>query len=117
MNYTMTSPCAKCPFRNDIPGYLTKARAREIVGCITQGDGTFACHETLDYDGEDGEGEETPTTQHCAGAMILLEKLNRPNQMMRICERLGMYDAGKLKMDAAVVDSPREFIRRQRTSR
>jgi hypothetical protein len=25
MNFNMTTPCPECPFRNDIPGYLTKA--------------------------------------------------------------------------------------------
>lgn len=29
---------------------------------------------------------------HCAGAMIVLEHEERPNQIMRIAERLGFYD-------------------------
>jgi hypothetical protein len=40
--------------------------------------------------------------QHCAGAMILLEKNGCANQMMRIAERLRFYDHKRLKMDAPV---------------
>lgn len=39
---------------------------------------------------------------HCAGALIFLEKRYRPNQLMRISERLGMYDRTKLDMKAKV---------------
>lgn len=48
--------------------------------------------------------------QHCAGAMIILERLERPNQMMRICERLGLYDRRKLKMDAPVFEDFDAFV-------
>lgn len=112
MKYTMTAPCKSCPFRTDVPGFLTKTRIREIHATLLQQQQTFACHNTVDYSGdadsdEDGgsNGNVTDESQHCAGAMILLERLGRPNQMMRICERLGMYDRTKLKMDAPVFDS------------
>lgn len=39
---------------------------------------------------------------HCAGALIFLEKRNRPNQMMRIAERTGSYDRRTLDMKAPV---------------
>ena len=39
---------------------------------------------------------------HCAGALIYLEKRERPHQMMRISERLGMYDYTQLDMTADV---------------
>ena len=42
--------------------------------------------------------------------MILLEKIERPNQLMRIMERLGFYDREKLDMTAPVFDTPKEFI-------
>ena len=50
---------------------------------------------------------------HCAGALILLEKLNLPSQMMRIAERLGMYDRRKLDMLAPVFDSFVAMIKAQ----
>jgi hypothetical protein len=41
----------------------------------------------------------------------LLEKENKPDQMMRICERIGLYDARKLKTDDPdVFDSIEEFM-------
>lgn len=36
------------------------------------------------------------------GALILLEKMRRPSQMMRIAARLGIYDRSKLDMRAPV---------------
>jgi hypothetical protein len=45
---------------------------------------------------------ETEKSVHCAGMLIFLEKRNQPTQMMRICERLGLYDRTKLDMAAKV---------------
>lgn len=106
MNYSKTSPCDNCPFRSDKPFYLPAARVREIENGLVRGD--FACHKTTVFcDGEDGMGDrcETEKSLHCAGALILLEKLEQPSQMMRICERLGLYDRTKLDMSAPVYDS------------
>ncbi len=109
MKFDMVRPCLRCPFRTDIPGYLSAARVREI-GASLDG-GTFPCHNTVDYEngwGDDQESEEyTPSGNevHCAGALILLERLSRPSQMMRIAERLGFYDRRKLDMNAPVYKS------------
>lgn len=107
--FKLCKPCPKCPFRRDVGGYLTKARAREIATAIMQQDATFSCHETVAFD-DDGESTHSSNEQHCAGAAILLEKIGCANQMMRIMERLGAYDRNKLQMDAPVFDSVREFI-------
>jgi len=67
--------------------------------------GEFGCHKACEITEDEDGGEEftpTETTPHCAGALIYLEKRNRSHQMMRICERLGMYDRTKLNMKAAV---------------
>jgi hypothetical protein len=115
MKYTLVHPCSNCPFRCDVPGYLSRARAREIARALTALDQTFSCHKLNEFgeDEETGEGmvTEGERAQHCAGALILLEKLDSPNQMMRICERLGLYDRRKLKMDAPVFDTAEEFVR------
>lgn len=97
MTYNLTSPCDNCPFRNDIDPYIHSDRVEEIVGNV------FACHKTVLHD-DDGEHVETEKEKHCAGALILLEKMEQPHQMMRIMERIGQYDRRKLNMDALVYD-------------
>lgn len=108
--YSMTTPCAKCPFRKDIRAYLTSRRVREIERSLVTSE--FPCHQTtkFDYDGDHIPGDHEI---HCAGALILLEKLERPSQMMRISERLRLYDCTKLNMDAPVFDSFHEMAKAQ----
>lgn len=103
MNFNLTRPCDNCPFRTDVRPYLKKARVKEIERCLVDAQGTFPCHKTT-VDSEDGEDDlmAGPKSEHCAGAMILLECLERPNQMMRIAERLRMYDFTKLDMRSPV---------------
>jgi hypothetical protein len=116
--YSMTSPCPSCPFRTDIPAYLTAARVREIQQGLIRSE--FPCHKTTRHETDDDGGEHyipTGAEVHCAGALILLEKIGQPSQMMRIAERLGMYDAGKLKMDAPVFDTFGEMIAAQKRRR
>lgn len=107
MSYTMTSPCDSCPFRRDVDPFITTARVREIADGLVRAE--FPCHKTVKYDG-DGEWSRTGKEVHCAGALILLEKIEQPSQMMRIAERLGMYDARKLDMAAPVYDDFDEML-------
>jgi len=73
--------------------------------------GEFPCHKTtVPGPGKDDDLVATNESQHCAGALIIMEKIERPSQMMRICERLGLYDRSKLKLDAPVFDSFVEWI-------
>lgn len=110
MNHDMTKPCDQCPFRTDrLRGWLGEERAEEIAESITDRQQSFPCHKTVERD-EDGECY-SKDEQMCAGAMILLEKLTMPTQMMRIMERLRMYDRRKLDMAAPVFDSVEDFIR------
>jgi hypothetical protein len=99
MDYEQTKPCAECPFLKKFRhGFTTK----QLEGFAR---GEFACHKTCEITETDEEGAVfTPTKEshHCAGALIYLEKRNRPHQMMRIAERLGMYDRTKLDMDADI---------------
>jgi len=101
MKYDMTQPCDACPFLKKNKHGFTLKRLAEFAS------GQFPCHKTAsnnEDDYEDGEGGYVANedSQHCAGALIFCEKRNAPNQMMRICERLGMYDPRKLNMKAAV---------------
>lgn len=119
MDYTLTSPCANCPFRKTKAGMITPGRAFEISDMMLdrQG-GQFPCHKTVDYSAVEDVEEDaqvTEKTQHCAGALIFAEKIGKHGtQMMRIMERLGMYDAKKLMADPEVValvyDSREEMI-------
>lgn len=111
MKFDLVRPCKDCPFRSDIPGYLSAARVREIIDGITRRQGTFSCHKTNEFNGS--ETVETRDSQHCAGALIFLERLNRPNQLMRIAERLGAYDRSKLDMESPVWRTPKDMERAQ----
>lgn len=114
MKYSMTEPCDQCPFL--IGGGFT------WDSLVAHASGEFACHKTCKIEeDEDGFGgtfvARNENTPHCAGALIFLEKQNAPHQMMRICERLGFYDASKLNMDAKVVSKRSECRRPGPTDR
>lgn len=87
--FNRTHPCKTCPFRLEKPAvrFLGRERAEEIVDSLLD-DKTFTCHSDLDKPEKD--------KQHCVGAMIILQAMDQPNQMMRICERIGAYDRTKL---------------------
>lgn len=100
MNFDMKRPCKDCPF---IPGSSTNTtlnpgRLDSIVDTLRDG-GSFQCHKTIEHEIKD---------QHCAGALIFLERERRPNQAMRIAERLGMYDYKALDMDATIISNENE---------
>ena len=103
MNYAMTEPCDACPFLKG-SGFTWRS-------LVQHASGAFACHKTCGLDNDTGTYEPKKKSLHCAGALIFLEKHNKPHQMMRICERFGMYDRSKLSMDAPVVSSPKDCHR------
>lgn len=107
--FNLKTPCGQCPFRTDNGFILTNERVEEITGSLMAGK-SFACHKTVDYS---DEGERTTYhdgEMHCAGALIMLEHENKPNQIMRIGERLRFYDHKQLKMDAPVFKSVKDMI-------
>ncbi len=106
MKYDMTTPCDACPFLKKM-AYGPKNRGGFQEDRLEEFASTeFHCHKTgqVDEGDPDSSGDfiPTPDSQHCAGALIYLEKRERPHQMMRICERLGKYDRRKLNMKAKV---------------
>lgn len=113
MKFDLTSPCADCPFRRDIRPYLTRKRAKYFMDNMLSGQKQFVCHKTSVEDSETGETMGKDESQACAGALILLAKLKRSTQLMRLMSRIGLYDRAKLKMDAPVFDTAEEFIQRQ----
>lgn len=96
MKYTQTTPCKECPFLKSMAHAFTIKRLMEFA-C----EGSFPCHKSAEIN-EDNEFVAKQNSVACAGALIFLEKRNQPNQMMRISERLGMYDYRKLNMEADV---------------
>ena len=100
MKYTMTAPCDACPFLNT-PQMKRGFSLRRLAEFAS---GEFGCHRTCEVDDDEENSEFTPTADslHCAGALIFLEKRDRPHQMMRICERIGRYDRRLLDMKANV---------------
>lgn len=112
VNYVLKRPCPHCPFRSDIPAYLSDERVGEIQDALERG-GTFACHETT-VEGDDGEMVSTVRSQHCAGALILLEVQNDgrnggpgclANQMARFAQRFSGFDPDKLDIESPVYAS------------
>tara|TARA_R110000803_G_scaffold210841_2_gene284381 strand:- start:20185 stop:20370 length:186 start_codon:yes stop_codon:yes gene_type:complete len=53
--------------------------------------------------------EVVGSSQHCAGALIFMEKQGKQNQWMQISGRLGWYDQSKLKLDAPIFDTAEEM--------
>ena len=88
---------------------LHAERIEEIVFNLTEKQQTFSCHKTVDYSSSNG-GEENRKTEHCAGALIFLEELNKPNQMMRWMERIGVYDSHKLTDQETVYKSVEDML-------
>lgn len=107
--FALKRPCGACPFRTDRAPFLSADRARDIADAL-HADASFHCHKTLDLDADGDELEVTASSKHCAGAMIVLEHENRPNQMMRIAERLGLYDRTSLAMDSPVPESLEDWV-------
>ena len=97
MQFDLKQPCKDCPFikGSSTNRTLAEGRLNDIIDTIRH-DKTFTCHKTL----------ELPSSeqQHCAGALVFLEREKCPNQMMRIAERFGMYDRHALKMDVDLID-------------
>jgi hypothetical protein len=109
--------CGDCPFRRTGGIRLTRARARQIATAALGPQGaTFTCHKTVDYDDDAGPSGGL----HCAGALIFSERHDSPTQMMRIAERLQMYDAEQLLATpeaADIFDSLAEMLAAQRERR
>lgn len=95
-------PCAKCPFRKDVPIYLRRERREEIAQHLADG-GSFPCHGTVSWT-EDDDGEEIPDESHsllCAGALKATAAAGGSGQLQRIGERLGSIDSEKIEAAGA----------------
>jgi hypothetical protein len=106
MKYTMTTPCHWCPFVRH--SGFTFERLQEHAS------GEFACHKTCTLvDHDDGDGTVYTASKkslHCAGALIFLLKQGESTQMMRIAQRLKLFDPSKLDMEANVGNGPADYL-------
>lgn len=119
MQFNMVRPCPHCPFRTDGHPFLVEDRAQELADALKFGN-WFGCHETtetVEYEDSEecGETRCTDETEHCAGAMILLEQIGQPSQAMQLSERLRYpperpYDPSRLDMTAPVFKTLKEFV-------
>lgn len=112
MKFDLVRPCQDCPFLIDRRFELHPRRIDEIARALTVEDSPFACHKTVDYSHEDtdDDGNETrrppnPKLQHCAGALIVLERKGLRNQWAQISARMGWYHPDKLDMTSKVFAS------------
>lgn len=97
-----------CPFRADGKGIrgLVPSRANEIAQNLMYNDNsTFICHKD--------NGKHQKDQDHCAGALIMLDNLNRPNQFMIIAERINDYDRKKLDRTIPVYESFEAWMEEQ----
>lgn len=103
MKYNMTEPCDACPFLIG-SGFVWKQ-------LVAYASGEFPCHKACKLNESEEFVKRSKKTPHCAGALIFLEKQNKPHQMMRICERLGLYDRHSLNMEARIGTKPNDYRR------
>lgn len=88
--FDLKAPCGNCPFRRDKAHLfgLSEDRVREIVSAQS-----FQCHKTVDYgEFDDPDKRQGDNPQQCAGLMAMLHAEGRPNQIMQVAERLGVFD-------------------------
>lgn len=116
MHFDLKRPCKSCPFRKDVPGYLGKRRAREIIDAILREDQTFTCHKTITGERvEDEHGNEIGYApglqdQHCAGALLMEKRYGWPNKMPRIAQLMGIFDPEALRDDKTVFETESAMI-------
>lgn len=96
-------PCAKCPFRKDVPNYLRAGRRVEIATAIANGHG-FPCHETtVSVEDDDGMTDRAVTAESkfCAGAIKAAIAAGGVPQDLRIMQRLRLVDLDEIEGNGA----------------
>lgn len=77
-----TKPCDECPFRRkSLPGWLGQYSIKGILQWFGF-QMSFPCHKTMTHN-EKGMHFWTPKERHCAGALIMLQKMKEPNMYMQ----------------------------------
>lgn len=101
---TITRPCTRCPFRSDVPVYLHPERRADIIEQSLVEGREFYCHETTVYDEDSEEMTIGAGSLICAGFVKMVEAGGGSTNMMRVAERIGLYDATQVERGADVWD-------------
>jgi hypothetical protein len=103
--FALSRPCGNCPFLKEGAIDLAPGRLESIVEEIVNDDlSTFHCHKTV-YRPSTARRPKAERSM-CAGAMIYLEKVNRPTVGMRLGHLCGAYDAEAMQANAHLVIEP-----------
>lgn len=96
-------PCGTCPFRITPGGLrgLGTERAQEIAASLLRGE-RFTCHSDL--------GKSERHRNQCVGAMLILDKLEQPNQLMQVATRLNMFKVEDLQGRDVVFDNFDDWV-------
>ncbi len=96
-------PCKTCPFRITPSGLrgLGTERAEEIAESLLRGE-SFTCHSDLD--------KPAKSRNQCVGAMLILDKLQQPNQIMQVATRLSLFSVTALRGRAVVFDNFDDWV-------
>lgn len=99
-------PCGTCPFRTTQGGLrgLGTDRAEEIAESLLRGE-SFTCHSDL--------GKRERNKNQCVGAMLILDKLQQPNQIMQVATRLNMLKVADLQGREVVFDNFEDWVKSQ----
>jgi hypothetical protein len=110
MRFDIKRPCAHCPFRKDVPGYLHRERASELARQLVDDDlSWFACHETTGVKG--GKRVKRSDQSHCMGAAMVLWRQGMPNVATRIALASKLLRVEDLNVSAPVFDSMDQFAK------
>lgn len=97
--FRLKKVCTDCPFRADKDFHGLQAERVSGIAQDLRDGATFHCHSTLNYSqGEDLGDDAEPlspvvkSSQFCAGALATMEQGGEVNQIVRIGERLGLYN-------------------------
>lgn len=95
--FDLKKTCKDCPFvlGSSTNETLAPGRIPQIKRDLLQGM-TFSCHKTV--------RKENVKEQHCVGAMMWLYDRGRPNQLMRIAERIGHLRTEQLSTHGEIID-------------
>lgn len=103
-------PCAKCPYRKDVPIYLHVERRQQIMDAAIHEDQYLPCHEHTVYDEETDDMVDAGGPM-CAGQAKSVLLAHGSLNIMRIAGRLGAFDPDKLERTRAKVWTPSEWVR------
>lgn len=112
--FSLRTPCKLCPFRIDVPPYLTRERAESIADDLRAG-APFDCHKTTVL-GEDEEGEETlvcdpAVTKECLGSLATTLREGWMNQPALAAYRTGALDVERVRAhEQPVYDSLAQWV-------